>query len=87
MKLIDHPGDPELFSGKLLVLVEELPKIIGISWSYVLFMASQTSPHLELCVELAPLKLSVVTTIDTRSQETSPANTEPPEAPEVATAG
>ncbi|MFA6466714.1 MAG: hypothetical protein WCV71_02545 [Patescibacteria group bacterium] len=86
MKLIDHPGDPELFSGKLLVLVEELPKIIGISCSYAIFMANQTSPYLELCVELAPFKLSVVTA-DTRSQETFPANIEPPEAPEVATAG
>jgi len=86
MTLVDHPGDPSLFSGKLLVLVDQLPKIIGISWRSIQFMASQASPHSELRVELVPLELSVVTA-GNKHQKPSQANTDPLEDSEIAASG
>ena len=86
MTLVDHPGDPSLFSGKLLVLVDQLPKIIGISWRSIQFQASQASPYSELRVELVPLELSVVTT-GNQYQKPSQANTDPSEDSEIAASG
>ena len=86
MTLVDHPGDPSLFSGKLLVLADELPKIIGISWKSIQFRASQDSPFTDLHVELTPLELSVIIA-DSTYQKPSLADSEPSEDSEIAASG
>jgi len=86
MTLVDHPGDPKLFSGKLLVLVDQLPKIIGISWRSIQFRASQACLYQDLRVELAPLELPVIIA-GGKYQEPSQASKESPETPDVAASG
>jgi hypothetical protein len=69
MTLVDHPGNPKLFSGKLLVIEDELPKIIGLSWERAQFRANNNSGYADLHFDLIESPLSVVNINDNTEEE------------------